>query len=93
MAIELIDMIFQYLSVEIVGSPLLFGVMIASFSVILLLIINIPKWAVMSYTTPIILSLSSPSYHPLLLPEWVFYVVLIFLGILWSAVILKFKGD
>lgn len=92
MAIEIIDFIYQYLAIEIFGHPLLFGVSIAIFCILILIALNLPKWAIMSYSTPIILSLCAPNYHPILLPEWVFYIVLIFLGILWGLTIIKFKG-
>lgn len=92
MAIELIDMIYNFLAVEVLGHPLLLGITLASFCISLLIALSLPKWAIMSYSTPIILSLCAPNYHPLLLPEWVFYVVLIFLGILWGQTIIKIKG-
>lgn len=92
MAIPLIDYIFQYLAFEILGDPLLFGFSIATLSIIILIALGLPKWAIMSYTTPVLLALCAPGYYPLLLPEWVFYVVLIFLGILWGLTIIRLKG-
>lgn len=92
MAIEIIDMIYQYLAIEILGHPLILGLTIVAFCVIILIALGLPKWAIFSYSTPVVLALCAPGYHPVLLPEWVFYVVLIFLGILWGMVIIRFKG-
>lgn len=92
MAIELIDMIYNYLAVEILGHPLLLGLTIAVICIGILFALGLPKWAIMSYSTPVILSLCAPNYHPVLLPEWVFYIVLIFLGILWGLTIIRIKG-
>jgi len=92
MAIELIDMVYNYLAIEIMGHPLLFGFSIAVVCILILVALSLPKWAIMSYSTPIILALCAPNYHPVLLPEWVFYVVLIFLGILWGLTIIRIKG-
>jgi len=92
MAIELIDMSYQYIAYEILGHPLLLGILITVLSIGCLFALGIPKWAIMSYSTPILISLSAPAYHPVLLPEWVFYLLLIFLGISWGLVIIRFKG-
>lgn len=92
MAIEIIDQLYNYLGVEILGHPVLLGLTIAGLCIICLLALALPKWAVMSYTTPVILALCAPGYHPILLPEWVFYIVLIFLGILWGLTIIRIKG-
>lgn len=92
MAIELIDMTYEYLAYEILGHPLLLGISIAVICILVLIALGLPKWAIMSYSTPVILALCAPAYHPILLPEWVFYVVLIFLGILWGMVIIRIKG-
>lgn len=89
---EIINRLYEYLAVEILGSPLLFGIMILALAVLLLIAIGLPRWAILSYSTPMAVALSSPFYHPILMPEWIFYIILIFLGILWGLMIIKIKG-
>lgn len=88
----IIDYIYQYLAYSVLGHPLLVGLLVLSVSVLLLIGLNLPRWAIMSYTSPVVLALSAPGYQPILIPEWVFYIVLIFLGIMWANAIMKIKG-
>ena len=90
---DLFNYIYQYLAIEIMGSPLLFGFLVIVIAVAFLLISQAPKWAVFLYSTPIILVLTAPGYEPVLIPEWVFYIVLIFLGLMWGFVIIRIKNS
>lgn len=92
MALEIITQIYEHLAIDILGNPLLFGLTALAVCGLILFVSGIPKWALMAYLTPIILGLCAPGYHPILLPEWVFYIVLIFLGVLWGTLIIKIKG-
>lgn len=92
MGFEIIDRVNDNLMNNIAGSPLIFGLILLTFFLIWLLVLKFPKWAILVYSSTMLIVLCAPNYHPVLLPEWVFYIVLIFLGILWGFVIIKFKG-
>ena len=83
---------YEYLAIDVLGHPLLFGISLLSIIVLMMMVSGMPRWGILIYGSSFTLALSSPGYHPILIPEWVFYIVLIMLGLIWSAVIIRIKS-